>query len=108
MNGKAVRDAVTGMAISLMGLCSLIAQSIPATTAASPENSAKALPLERSDGELRTRRIHTDGSAPASSQFVLKVSPKNNGFQYLVAGTGEVPPGRPYRDKGTWPKTNSC
>ena len=42
---------------------------------------------------LRTRRIHTDTSAPASSQFMLKVSPKNNGSEHLVAGTEDVPPG---------------
>ncbi|MBZ5663272.1 MAG: cupin domain-containing protein [Acidobacteriia bacterium] len=49
--------------------------------------------MEKSEGELRTRRIHTDASAPASSQFMLKVSPKNNGSQHLVAGTEEVAPG---------------
>jgi quercetin dioxygenase-like cupin family protein len=49
--------------------------------------------LEKSEGELRTRRIHTDNSSPASSQFMLKVSPKNNGSQHLVAGTELVGPG---------------
>ena len=39
------------------------------------------------EGELRTRRVHTDSSSPASSQFILKVSPKNNGSEHLVAGT---------------------
>ena len=34
-----------------------------------------------------------DDSSPASSQFMLKVSPKNNGSQHLVAGTEEVAPG---------------
>jgi quercetin dioxygenase-like cupin family protein len=34
-----------------------------------------------------------DNSASASSQFMLKVSPKNNGSQHLVAGTEEVGPG---------------
>src|SRR5678816_2227780 len=45
------------------------------------------------EGELRTRRIHTDSSSPASSQFMLKVSPKNNGSRHLVAGTEVLPPG---------------
>jgi quercetin dioxygenase-like cupin family protein len=49
--------------------------------------------LERNEGELRTRRIHIDNSATASFQFMLKVSPKNNGSQHLVAGTEEVAPG---------------
>jgi quercetin dioxygenase-like cupin family protein len=30
---------------------------------------------------------------PASSQFMLKVSPKNNGSQHLVAGMEELAPG---------------
>ena len=49
--------------------------------------------LDRDEGELRTRRIHTDSSSPASSQFILKVSPKNNGSQHLVAGTERLAPG---------------
>jgi len=53
----------------------------------------KPLLLERNEGELRTRRIHADKSVPASSQFMLKVSPKNNGSAHLVAGTEELAPG---------------
>jgi quercetin dioxygenase-like cupin family protein len=49
--------------------------------------------MEKDEGELRTRRIHTDGSSPASSQFMLKVSPKNNGSRDLVAGTELLAPG---------------
>ena len=49
--------------------------------------------LDSDEGELRTRRIHTDSSSPASSQFILKVSPKNNGSQHLVAGTELLAPG---------------
>jgi quercetin dioxygenase-like cupin family protein len=59
----------------------------------SSEADAKPLLLERSEGELRTRRIHTDNSAPASSQFMLKVSPKNNGSRHLVLGTEDLAPG---------------
>ena len=49
--------------------------------------------MEKDEGELRTRRIHTDGSSPASSQFILKVSPKNNCSRHLVAGTELLAPG---------------
>ena len=55
--------------------------------APSSETTARPLMLDSEEGELRTRRIHTDSSSPASSQFILKVSPKNNGSQHLVAGT---------------------
>jgi len=92
MKAKAVRSVITTGAIVLIGLCSSRAQSSP-SSAAGPETNATPLLLEKSEGELRTRRIHTDASAPASSQFMLKVSPKNNGSQHLVAGTEEVSPG---------------
>jgi len=49
--------------------------------------------LDSDEGELRTRRIHSDDSSPASSQFILKVSPKNNGSRHLVAGTEVLAPG---------------
>jgi quercetin dioxygenase-like cupin family protein len=57
------------------------------------EVTARPLMLDSDEGELRTRRIHSDGSSPASSQFILKVSPKNNGSQHLVAGTEMLAPG---------------
>jgi len=61
--------------------------------APSSETTARPLMLDSEEGELRTRRIHTDSSSPASSQFILKVSPKNNGSQHLVAGTEVLAPG---------------
>ena len=69
------------------------AQSNQSGTPPSAVTDVKPLMLEEAEGELRTRRIHTDNSAPASSQFMLKVSPKNNGSQHLVAGTEEVASG---------------
>jgi quercetin dioxygenase-like cupin family protein len=65
------------------------------TPTSETDTDAKARPLllERNEGELRTRRIHVDNSGTASSQFLLKVSPKNNGSEHLVAGTEEVAPG---------------
>ncbi|MGZ4879292.1 MAG: cupin domain-containing protein [Candidatus Angelobacter sp.] len=74
-------------------LSSPLARSIQSVVTPGSENNIKPLLLEKNEGELRTRRIHTDASVPASSQFILKVSPKNNGSQHLVAGTEEVAPG---------------
>ena len=54
---------------------------------------AKPLLLEKNEGELRTRRIPTDNRAVTIRQFMLKVSPKNNGSQRLVLGTEELAPG---------------
>jgi quercetin dioxygenase-like cupin family protein len=77
-------------------LClSPVSQSQNAHTAPTPGGeveAAKPLILEKNQGELRTRRVHTDKSTGASSQFLLKVSPKNNGSQHLVLGTEEMMP----------------
>ena len=56
------------------------------------EGRAQPLMLEKNEGELRTRRVHTDKSSVAASQFLLKVSPKNNGSQHLVLGKEELLP----------------
>lgn len=93
MKSRAVRRVMTAVAVMVVGLCGSRAQSIQSSADLSPEANVKPLLLERNEGELRTRRIHTDASAPASSQFMLKVSPKNNGSQHLVAGTEELAPG---------------
>src|SRR6187401_1693356 len=70
-----------------------VSQADQSAGAHSPDVTARPLMLDSDEGELRTRRIHTDSSSPASSQFILKVSPKNNGSQRLVAGTELLAPG---------------
>ena len=61
------------------------------------ETTAKPLIIEKNEGELRVRRIPADStSVPMSmpsSEFMLKVSPKNNASQQLVLGTEEIAPG---------------
>jgi quercetin dioxygenase-like cupin family protein len=93
MKPKGFRSVLTVLALILVGLSSSQTQSIQASAAPASETTAKPLLLEKNEGELRTRRIHTDRTASASSQFMLKVSPKNNGSQHLVAGAEELAPG---------------
>jgi len=93
MKTKAIQNVITSLAAVLIGLCGSPAQSNQSGVAPSPGTTVRPLLLEGNEGELRTRRVHTDGSASASSQFMLKVSPKNNGSQHLVAGTEELAPG---------------
>lgn len=93
MKARAVRRVVSTVAVVLVGFCSLFSQSSQLNATPNSETNAKPLLLEKSEGEMRTRRIHTDASVPASSQFMLKVSPKNNGSQQLVAGTEDLAPG---------------
>src|SRR5882724_5403150 len=75
------------------GLCVAVSQARQSTEVRNVDATARPLLLETGEGELRTRHIHTDSSAPASSQFMLKVSPKNNGSRHLVAGTEVLAPG---------------
>ena len=83
---------MTSRAISTV-LVAALAVIDGGAAAQAPDSKARPLLLERNEGELRTRRVHTDGSVPASAQFLLKVSPKNNGSQHLVAGTEVLPLG---------------
>src|SRR6476646_10401122 len=93
MNSRAVPHVIAAIAVALMGVGSAFSQSNQPDGAASGGTTVKPLVLEKNEGELRTRRIHTDTSISASAQFMLKVSPKNNGSQHLVAGTEVVAPG---------------
>ena len=58
---------------------------------------AKPVILEKNEGELRVRRrpLGADNVAlpVPTSEFMLKISPKNNGSQHLVMGTEQIPPG---------------
>jgi quercetin dioxygenase-like cupin family protein len=84
---------VTFKAFSAMVVAALAVFGSGLAAAFQKTEPARPLLLERNEGELRTRRIHADSSVPASSQFMLKVSPKNNGSQHLVAGTEVLAPG---------------
>jgi quercetin dioxygenase-like cupin family protein len=90
---RAVCSVIIVVAIMGVGLCSAFSQSNQSSAAPSSVTDAKPLLLEKNEGELRTRRIHTDNTASASSQFMLKVSPKNNSSQHLVAGIEDIAPG---------------
>ena len=93
MNSNAICGLFTAIALMMVGLCAFSQSNQSSPAPLGSETDAKPLLLEKNEGELRTRRIHIDNSAVASSQFMLKVSPKNNGSQHLVHGTEELAPG---------------
>jgi quercetin dioxygenase-like cupin family protein len=93
VNSITVPTVVTAIAIVTGGLCAAVSQRDQSTGPRSSDTNVRPLLLEKDEGELRTRRIHTDGGSSASTQFMLKVSPKNNGSQHLVAGTELLAPG---------------
>ena len=92
MKSKVICSVFTAAVLMMVSLCGF-SQSNRSIAVLGAEAVAKPLLLEKNEGELRTRRIHTDNTAPASSQFMLKVSPKNNASQHLVAGTEDLAPG---------------
>ena len=93
MNSRSVSTAGIAVVIMTGVVCSAVSRADQSAGAQSPDTNARPLMLDSNEGELRTRRIHTDSSSPASSQFILKVSPKNNGSQHLVAGRELLAPG---------------
>ena len=70
------------------------------------EANAKPLLLEKNEGELRTRRIHTDNTASASSQFTLKVSPKTTALSIWSLVSRKLPPGQYTKAQTLGPRRN--
>ena len=91
MQARSILAVVTAMAMG--AFCVAVSRARQSAGVQRVEVPARPLLLEAGEGELRTRRIHADNSAPASSQFILKVSPKNNGSRDLVAGAEVLAPG---------------
>ena len=83
-SGKATFAAMAAMLVAVALFQNRSAQSSSATTSQVP---AKPLLLEKNVGERRIWREHPPGD------FILKVSPKNNGSQQLVMGTEDMAPG---------------
>jgi quercetin dioxygenase-like cupin family protein len=51
-------------------------------------------PLQKNEGEPRTRRPRQGVASPAS-EFLLKIGPKTGGSKHLLVSTEEIPPGAP-------------
>jgi quercetin dioxygenase-like cupin family protein len=81
---KAMCAATFGM---LVVVCIIQTRTAQSRSTTPPQVGAKPLLLEKSEGE---RRIWRD---PPPGDFVLKVSPKNNGSQHLVMATEDMAPG---------------
>src|ERR1700730_400259 len=87
---------VNTLAAMLIAVCIYQTRSIQLSSASTPEAHARPVLLEKNEGGLRVRRMPADNSIPMSvpsSQFMLKVSSKNNGSQHLVLVTEELPAG---------------
>jgi quercetin dioxygenase-like cupin family protein len=74
-------------AVMLVAVCAFQIRSAYSSSAATSRAAPKPLLLEKNEGERRIWR------EPPPGDFMLKVSPKNNGSQHLVMGTEDVAPG---------------
>jgi quercetin dioxygenase-like cupin family protein len=75
------------MTLVLVALCVIETRSLESSSASTSQGTPKPLLLEKSEGERRIWR------EPPPGDFILKVSPKNNGSQHLVMGTEDITPG---------------
>jgi len=64
VNSRTVSTVAGAIAIMAGAVCAAVSQADHSAGARSPETTARPLMLDRDEGELRTRRIHTDSSAP--------------------------------------------
>jgi len=87
MNSRSLKTTLATMAITLFVVCLFQLRSARSSSATSSQVSPKPLLLEKSEGERRIWR------EPPPGDFILKVSPKNNGSQHLVMGTEDMAPG---------------
>jgi quercetin dioxygenase-like cupin family protein len=92
MNSSSVRALFATGAVIAVAVC--VFQARPAQSSSAQSSSATAsqaapqpVLLEKNEGERRIWR------EPPPGDFILKVSPKNNGSQHLVMVTEDLPPG---------------
>jgi quercetin dioxygenase-like cupin family protein len=86
MSPKSTRTAFA-MAVIFATVFVFQTVSVQSTSTSTSQVAAKPLLLEKNEGERRIWR------EPPPGDFMLKVSPKNNGSQHLVMGTEDMAPG---------------
>lgn len=86
MNSSSVRTTFATMAVMLVAVCVFQTRSAQSSSATTSQTAPKPLLLEKNEGERRIWR------EPPPGDFILKVSPKNNGSQHLVMGTEDMAP----------------
>ena len=79
-------NALKLLVVVLLCVCCLSAQT------SAPDASGKPIVLQKSEGDLRTRRPR-EGVASPASEFLLKIGPKTSGSKHLLLFTEEIPPG---------------
>ena len=86
MNSTPIGKAFVLASVVLVSICVSQTRTQPVSASAS-EAAAKPLLLEKNEGEARIWRD------PPPGEFMLKVTPQNNGSHHLVFGTEDMHPG---------------
>jgi mannose-6-phosphate isomerase-like protein (cupin superfamily) len=84
---SSLRTAFASTAVMLLAVFVFQTRSAQSSSATTSQAVAKPLLLEKDEGERRIWR------EPPPGDFILKVSPRNNGSQHLVMGTEDMHPG---------------
>lgn len=87
MNPKSIRSTLATIAAVIIAVCVFQTRSAQSSPTITSQAAPKPLLLEKNEGERRIWR------EPPPGDFILKVSPKNNGSQHLVMGTEDIVPG---------------
>lgn len=87
MNSNSTKILFAALAVMLVAIGGVQTRSPQSGSATTSQDAAKPMLLEKDEGERRIWR------EPPPGDFMLKVSPKNNGSQHLVFGTEDVIPG---------------
>ena len=86
MNSHSLRTMLATPVVMLVAVCVFQPRSAQSSSPTSSQAAPRPLLLEKNEGERRIWR------EPPPGEFILKVSPKNNGSQHLVFGTEEMLP----------------
>ena len=87
MNSSSLRTTFPTTALMLLAVFVFQTRSPQSSSATTSQTVARPLLLEKDEGERRIWR------EPPPGDFILKVSPRNNGSQHLVMGTEDMHPG---------------
>ena len=87
MDSKPAGRTFAIVVVILGAVCAFQTRSAQSGSAPTSQAGPEPLLLEKNEGERRIWR------EPPPGDFMLKVSPKNNGSQHLVMGTEDMTPG---------------
>jgi quercetin dioxygenase-like cupin family protein len=87
MNASSIKPMPAVVAVILVAVCVFQIRTAQSSFATTSQVPPKPLLLEKNEGERRIWR------EPPPGDFILKVSPRNNGSQNLVMGTEDMAPG---------------